>query len=202
MQRPSLNAVLRTYHISPAPSVSQRRVTHLASNRSFRGGELDECVALAAGVSWGRRGEAGGRRTFDFPLTLSSKNFTCSTVPNCEASASSSASVVHLLPASVCWRRRALVSAARTTSTPTRRRSWETWLALAKPRGQLDGTTSGRSQTRARSQRRGAYQGRLYDSARAVTGSRLRPGGAPLALAHAASAHTSLVSPSARARRA
>ena len=51
VQRPSLNAVLRTYHISPAPSVSQRRVTRLASNRSFRGGELDECVALVAGVS-------------------------------------------------------------------------------------------------------------------------------------------------------
>ena len=35
--------------------------------------------------------------------------------------------------------------AARTKSSQTRKRSWETWLALAMPRVRLDAATSGRS---------------------------------------------------------
>ena len=97
---------------------------------------------------------ASSRRTFDLPFTLSSKNFTCTTVPNGVASASSSASVVHLCRRQRAGDRRAREEAARTRSSQTRRRLWETWQALEMLRVRLAAAASGhrtaRSQPTAR----------------------------------------------------
>lgn len=74
--------------------------------------------------------------TLDLPFSLSSKNLIFSTGPNCEASVSSSTSVVHLLPLSAHGRS-AQRKPARAKSGQRCTPPWEARMVLATPRARL-----------------------------------------------------------------